>query len=426
MKVCLVNPPWLARGSFYLAPLGLAYLAAVVRDDGHDVSILDSQFQSRETILHSVTHADVVGITCMTCNVGGAARLAEDIKRSNPDTVIVMGGPHVTFRDTDALKNPCIDIVVRHEGEYTMVEVLRALGTGDLSDVRGITYRKNGAIKRNEERPFIADLDTLPFPARDLLKTEKYYTGGGMPRIISGRGCPHKCIFCAASSMWGRTVRLRSPGNVVDELEHIIETYKIGMVGFDDDTFTIAPHHTIGICEEIRERGLDIKWGCNVRVDTINGDMIKIMKKAGCFSFFVGVESGNQKTLDLMNKKITLQQIRRAVNLAKEHSMEIILTGILGFPNETYEDVQKTIDFMISLDGDRYLFNFLMIYPGTELERRQKELGLNPVDNVWEKVEKAPFQIPTVETEHLRISDLSRLYVQTNLKLDQLYKNKRN
>ena len=425
MKVCLVNPPRLTEGGFYLAPLGLAYLAAVVRNDSHDVSIFDSQFQSRETILHSVTHADVVGITCMTCNFGRAAKLAEDIKRSNPDTVVIMGGPHVTFRDQDALKNPSIDIVVRHEGEYTMVEVLHALETGDLSSVQGITYRKKGTVKRNEERPFITDLDALPFPARDLLKTKKYYTGGGMPRIISGRGCPHKCIFCAASSMWGHTVRLRSPGNVVDELEHIIETYKVGMVGFDDDTFTIVPDHTIGICEEIRERGLDIKWGCNVRVDTINEDMIKTMKKAGCFSFFVGVESGNQKTLDLMNKKITLQQIRRAVDLAKEYSMEVILTGILGFPNETYRDVQNTIDFMISLDGDRYLFNFLMIYPGTELEERQKELGLTPVDNVWEKAEQTPFQIPAVETEHLRISDLSRLYVQTNLKLDRLYKSKR-
>lgn len=407
-----------------MAPLGLAYLAAVVRDHGHDVSILDSQLQSEESILHSVTHADVVGITCMSFNFPRAVKLAEQIKTVTPDIPIVMGGPHVTFRDTDVLHNRAIDIVVRHEGEHTIIEVLRALERSDLADVRGITYRENSTIKRNAERPFIKNLDVLPFPARDLLKTEEYYKGRGMPRIISGRGCPYTCIFCAASSMWGHTVRLRSPENVVDELEHIIETYKVEVFGFDDDTFTIVPDHTIGICEEIIKRGLDIKWGCNVRVDTLNEDTIKTMKKAGCYSIFVGVESGNQKTLDLMNKKITLSQIQKAVELAKKHSLKVILTGILGFPNETYKDVQKTIDFMVSLGGDRYLLNFLMIYPGTELEKSQKELGLNPVDDLWEKVEKTPFQIPVVETEHLNIGDLSRLYVQANLKIDRLLRSR--
>jgi radical SAM superfamily enzyme YgiQ (UPF0313 family) len=420
-----VNPPLIAKGDFHFAPLGLAYIAAVLRDHGHEVSLFDAQLQSEKSIVSSVRNADVVGITSMSCNFGGAATLAAQIKSVAPDTTIIMGGPHVTFKDAETLATPYIDIVVRHEGEYTMVEVLRALERGDLSDVEGITYKEDGNIKKNGERSFIQNLDALPFPARDLLKTEEYYKGRGMPRIISGRGCPYACIFCAASSMWGRTVRLRSPENVVDELEHIMTHYNIEKFGFDDDTFTIVPDHTVGICNEILERGLDIAWGCNVRVDTLNEDMITLMKKAGCFSFFVGVESGNQKTLDLMDKRITLSQIQKAVVLAKKHSMKVILTGILGFPHETYRDVQKTIDFMISLNGDRYLFNFLMIYPGTELENRQKELGLNPVDNLWEKVEKTPFQIPVVETEHLTVSDLSRLYVQVNMNLHRLFGKKR-
>ena len=425
MKVYLVNPPLATHEGLHFMPLGLAYVAAALRKEGVDVLMSDSQFQEKEQILRSASNADVVGITCMSCTSPGALRLAHDIKKTNPTAPIIMGGPHVTFTDTEILhQHPYIDIIVRHEGEHTMVEVVRALGTKTLSDVKGITYRESGRIKYNPERPFIQNLDSLPFPARDLLNAEQYYTGNSMPRIISGRGCPHMCIFCSASSMWGRHVRLRSPENVVDEIEQVKETYKISLFGFDDDTFTIVPDHAVGICEEIVKRGLDIQWGCNVRVDTLTEDLLQIMKKAGCFSFFVGVESGNQKTLDFMNKKITLQQIRKAVDLAKKHSIKTVLSCILGFPNETYADVQKTIDFMISLEGDRYLFNFLMVYPGTELERRQKELKLNPIDNVWEKVEKTPFQIPAVETEHLSIKELSRLYFQAVSKVRQLREHK--
>jgi anaerobic magnesium-protoporphyrin IX monomethyl ester cyclase len=425
MRVCLINPPLAGKGSIVFVPLGLAYLASTLRDNDQHVSIADFQVDTEETVLHSAVHADVVGITSMSCNFGGAQILAQKIKQEAPDIPVIMGGPHVTFTDTEALKNPAIDIIVRHEGEYTLREVVSSLERGTLSEVTGITYREKGRIKRNPSRPFITNLDALPFPARDLLKTEHYYTGGGMPRIISGRGCPHQCIFCAASSLWGRTVRLRSPENVVDELEHIIASYHLSMFGFDDDTFTIVPEHTRGICHEIIDRGLDVKWGCNVRVDTLTEDTLILMKKAGCFSLFVGVESGNQKTLDLMNKRITLSQIENAVALAKKHSIEVILTGILGFPTETYKDVQNTINFMVGLKGYRYLFNFLMIYPGTELERRQEELHLNPIENLWERVEATPNQIPAVETEYLSISDLSRLYVETNLKVGRLYKGRR-
>lgn len=418
MKICLINPPLVTNEGFYFLPLGLAYLAAVAREEGHDTTICDAQFQSRESIIRSAATADVVGITCVSHNSPEAAHLAHDIKRVNPDTLIVMGGPHVTFTDVDILQyHPYIDVIVRHEGEKTLVELLRACNTGDFSDVKGITYREESTITQTPERPFIQNLDSLPFPARDLLKAEKYYKKGSMPRILSGRGCPHRCIFCSTSSMWGHKVRLRSPKNIVDEIESITHTYKIKGLSFDDDTFTIFPKHTIGICEEIVRRQVHIQWGCNVRVDTLTEDLVQIMKKAGCTRFFIGVESGNQKTLALMNKKTTLQQIRRAVELAKKYSIQTTLSCILGFPNETYADVKKTIDFVISLNSERYLFNFLMIYPGTELERRQKELKLKPVDNLWEKVGNTSFQIPVVETEHLTTNELSELYLQTRVKL---------
>jgi anaerobic magnesium-protoporphyrin IX monomethyl ester cyclase len=228
-------------------------------------------------------------------------------------------------------------------------------------------------------------------------------------------------VFCSCTSMWGHRVRLRSPQNVVDEIENIIGTYSIRRFGFVDDTFTIVGNHTRGICEEILTRGLDIEWACNVRVDTLTEDLVQLMKRAGCARFFMGVESGNQKTLDFVKKKTTITQIEKAVKIARKYSIEVVISCILGFPNETYTDTERTIDFAISLEGDRYFFNFLLLYPGTELYEHQKELKIKyTVDNPWERVEKTPFPIPTVETEHLNIYELSRLYLRAKAKLECL------
>jgi anaerobic magnesium-protoporphyrin IX monomethyl ester cyclase len=429
MKVCLVNPPLVTRRGLYYVPLGLSYLAAVLREHGYDVCILDSQLQKREDILKSAGRADVVGITSMACNFPGAVALARDIRKISPSAKIVMGGNFTTFTDVETLQeNPCIDFVVRHEGEATFLEVLNALskkgGFENLSPVRGITYREGDTIKRNPEKAFIDNLDSIPFPARDLLDAQRYYNEGGMPQIISSRGCPHQCIFCSTSSMWGHRTRLRSSGNIVDEIEQLSQQYTFEELNFADDTFTLIRKHVIGICEEMRERGLDISWGCNVRADTLNEKLIQIMKKAGCGAFFLGVESGNQKTLDFMRKKITISQIKRAVKLSKKHSIKTALSCILGFPNETYEDVQNTIDFMISLKGDSYLFNFLLVFPGTELYRQQDELKIKKiVDNPWERIEKTPFPIPVVEIEKISLDELCQLYLDAKGKLELLKKN---
>lgn len=432
MRICLVNPPLVTRRGLHYVPLGLSYIAGVLREHGYDVCILDSQFQKRETILKSMVDADIVGITSMACNFPGAVKLAQDIKSINPGVTTVFGGTHSTFTDVDTLQQyPDIDIVVRHEGEATVIELVSALSAHNsnangLSHVRGITYRKGDTIKRNPGRQFIEDLDSIPLPARDLLETQRYYNEGGMPQIISARGCPHRCMFCSTSSMWGHRIRFRSPKNVVDEIEQLTEQYTFEELNFADDTFTIVHKHAIGICEELRERRLDIQWGCNIRVDTLNKTLVETMRKAGCNAFFVGVESGNQKTLDFMKKRTTIQQIRKAVDLAKKYSIKTALSCILGFPNETYEDVQNTIDFMISLKGSSYLFNFLLVFPGTELHRRQKEFKIKEImDNPWEKIEKTPFPIPVVETENLNLSELCQLYLEAKGKLESLKAEKR-
>lgn len=418
MKVCLVNPPLVTRRGLQYTPLGLSYIAAVLEKD-YDILVADAQFQPRKDIIQLAKNADVVGITSMSCNFPGAVALSRDIKNSNPTATLVMGGTHVTFTDKKVLQqNPHIDIIVRHEGELTMLELLHALEADEISHVKGITYRKKGKIKKNPERQFITNLDNLPFPARDLWRADDYYKEGTLPQVISARGCPHACIFCSTSSMWGHTIRLRSPGNVVDEIEYVVEKYSIDEISFADDTFTIVRDHAVGICKEMIKRGLNVKWGCNVRADTLNEDLLQIMKKAGLSSLFVGVESGNQETLNFMKKKTTIPQIRKTVLLAKKYSIKVALSCILGYPNETYVDVQRTIDFMISLKGDSYLFNFLLLFPGTELYERQKELKIRRiVENPWEKIEKTPFAIPTIETENLSLNELCQLYLEARSRL---------
>lgn len=413
MKICLVNPPLITRKGLRYTLLGLSYIAAVLKHD-YDIYAADAQFQSRQNIIQSAKDADVVGITSMSCNFPGAETLAYDIKKVNPTATVVMGGAHATFTDVKVLqKNPHIDIIVRHEGEYTMLELLHALETDDISHVRGITYRREDKIKRNPERRFITDLDNIPFPARDLWQADNYYKEGSLPQIISARGCPHTCIFCSTSSMWGHRIRLRSPKNVVDEIEYVVKKYRVNEISFVDDTFTILRSHTSGICREILKRGLDITWGCNVRADALDDDLLQLMKKAGLNYVFMGVESGNQKTLDFMNKNITISQTQNALTLAKKYSIKVALSCILGFPNETYADVQRTIDFMISLNGDSYLFNFLLLFPGTELYERQKELKIKCiVENPWKRIEKTPFTIPTIETENLSFEELCQLYLE--------------
>jgi anaerobic magnesium-protoporphyrin IX monomethyl ester cyclase len=418
MNVCLVNPPLVTEGAQYV-PLGIAYLAAVLRKD-YNVTVVDGQCNP-QNLVKAAQNADIVGITSISHNFLKALQIAESIKQENPETIVVMGGAHVTFTDIEILQNSCIDIVVRHEGEETMLDVINALQRGDLSGVEGITYKDKNIIKQNQNRPFIKDLDGLPFPARDLFDREYYYGADKVIQVISGRGCPFKCMFCSASSMWGHKVRLRSPKNVVDEIEQVNTVYNTDKFGFVDDTFTIVKKNTIKICEELLTRGLDIQWGCNVRVDTIDTPLVTLMKKAGCTRFFIGVESGNQKTLDFMHKNITVDQIKKAVSLAYKHDIKTTLSCILGMPNETCEDVKKTIDFMISLKGDKYIFNFLLLYPGTELYSRKKELSLEyVVDNPWEKVEKTPFPIPTVKLPCIDVRELSRLYLMAKAKLEHM------
>lgn len=398
MRLLLINPPRSSIDDIENAidtiapPIGLAYLAAVLERAGYDVKIIDApaismNFKSLRYEL-SRLKPDVVGITATTPYIFDAIETAKIAKMEIPDCVTILGGPHPTLMPVETLSNPYVDIVCIGEGEKTIVELANALemyGMDKLSDIKGIAYKHDGKPIINEPRPLIEDLDSLPFPARHLLPMNMYKAFGKripIGSILTSRGCPFKCIFCASSKIWGKKFRARSPRNVVDEIEEFISKYRSKYIEFIDDIFTLSKKRTIEICKEIKSRGLDIFWGCSSRVDTVTKEILAIMKSAGCFIIYFGVESGVQRILDKLAKGIKLEQIKKAFRWAKEVGIQTLASVMIGAPGESLEDIQRTLKFVKKLDPDFVQFSILTPYPGTEIYEELKKQGYE-LDNDW-------------------------------------------
>lgn len=395
VKVTLINPPAPQVETFSLLgitvpPLGLAYLAAVLENNGHSVRIIDapalnlSLLQIRRELERD--QPDVIGVTSTTPTIYEALAVVRTARKVCPNAVTVVGGPHASFFATETLKG-CreLDVVCKGEGEKTMLELAQAVERKEsLSNVKGIVFHSGDNIMETTPQPWIKDLDSLPFPARHLLPMDRYTILGKksvIGNIISSRGCPFNCAFCASSLLFGRIFRARSPKNVVDEIEQLVHDYRPETIEFSDDLFTLDKKRTEAICDEIERRGLDISWACSSRVDTISRALLQRMKRAGCMLIYYGVESGSQRVLNLMKKRISIEQIVKAIKWTKEVGIEALASFIIGFPGETREDVEKTIAFAKKLDTDYAQFSFATPYPGTELYRLAKERGLLLTEN---------------------------------------------
>ncbi|HLC00785.1 MAG TPA: radical SAM protein, partial [Candidatus Bathyarchaeia archaeon] len=308
--VTLVNPPTPsgAVGHLPFALLGLGYLAAVLEKNHYQVDVIDCQvlklsFDEFRNEL-SKRKPDVVGMTATTLTYNSALQTARIAKEVHPNCVTALGGPHVTFWDEKALQEcPQLDVVVRREGENTMLELVQRIEKGkDYSDVVGTTCRRNGKFVHNPDRPYIEDLDSLPFPARHLWPMEKLRETEDILYLATSRGCVYWCEFCTTVRMHGRKYRIRTPKNVVDELEFLHKTYNVTNFTFCDDAFTVDQTRTEELCSDILRRGLKIKWNCGTRVDMLTKELLVKMKEAGCISVWFGVESGSQQVLDAMKK----------------------------------------------------------------------------------------------------------------------------
>ncbi|MGZ7047317.1 MAG: B12-binding domain-containing radical SAM protein, partial [Methanobacterium sp.] len=297
--------------------------------------------------------------------------------------------PHPTFMPVETLKEEdSLDTVVMGEGEETIVDVVTNFeknGLNYLSEVRGISYRDDDKIRQNLPRPLIKNLDEIPFPARHLIpfkeyKTSKNQAGG----IITSRGCVFSCNYCSSSLIMGKKYRSRSPGNVVDELEELTEKYNIREIAFLDDIFMLNKRRARAIAEEIHDRNIDLSFVTSSRVDTVERDLLKCLKDVGMSTLYCGVESGSQRVLDLMGKGITLKHAEDAIKAAKDVDVDVMGSFILGYPGETSEEMDQTIDFAIKLDPDYSQFSILTPFPGTPLYYELKEKGLLETED-WNK-----------------------------------------
>jgi anaerobic magnesium-protoporphyrin IX monomethyl ester cyclase len=374
---------------FITPPTNLMYLASSLEKESYSVKIVDDDLlqmgYEKVSEMAENLNPQLVGVTATTSTIKSALKYVELIKNILPNSLTAIGGPHTTFMPYETLKSSeNLDVVVIGEGEETIVDLVNhsTESSHDLEDVRGIVYRnlKNGNLKTTQKRPLIKDLDTLPFPARHLVPFDSYgasqkQTGG----IITSRGCVYNCNYCSSSLIMGKKFRSRSPDNVVDEIEELTDKYQITDIGFMDDTFMLNKRRANDIADEIKARDLDLSFVASSRVDSVDQNLLQNLKNSGLKTIYYGVESGSQRILDLMKKGITLKQAEDAVKSAKNADLEVLTSFILGYPGETEEDMNKTIDFSTKLDSDYSQYSILTPFPGTPIYNELKEKDL--IDN---------------------------------------------
>jgi len=362
-------------------PLGLLYIAAVLEKNGHKVQVLDSQAfnlttaETKERIRKA--KPDIVGITAMTPTVKGAFEAARLSKEVYPKVPVVLGGVQLSLYPEATVSNKYVDYGIAGEGEYVMIDLLKALNDKrDVSKITGLIYKEKGRVKSNGFR-IIEKLDSLPFPARHLVRTKDYscvIAKDPMTTMMTSRGCPYRCGFCFKSPTDAK-LRFRSPKSVVDEMEECIKKYHVKEIMFYDDTFTADRKHAMGICDEILRRKIRVSWEAPTRVNCVDEELLKKMEKAGCIRLRLGVESGNDEILKVMRKGTNKKMIRKAFSMLRKTRIETFAYFIIGYAHETEKTIRDTIDFAKELDSDWVMFTVATPLPQTPLFDEAVKLG---------------------------------------------------
>jgi radical SAM superfamily enzyme YgiQ (UPF0313 family) len=397
MRVALVQPRCAAAVDVeYVSlqfPLNLGYLAAALRADGHEVRLVDRNVQppaALDRLLREFA-PEVVGVTSMTAAYPIARQVIADVRAARPTATIVLGGAHGTALPERTLEeNPGLDVVVIGEGERTLCELVRAVGAGgDRDAVAGIAWRGPDGLRRTPPRGFIDDLDSIPFPARDLVPLSLYnrqHASRGFSRkymriaeLVTTRGCPHRCIFCASHICTGRKLRARSVANVLAEVDDCVARYGVTHFSIEDDAFTFHRDNALALCAGFAARGLT--WNCNARVDNVDRELLQVAARSGCLKVSFGVESGSPRILAKTRKGITVDEVRAAVREARAAGIRFVeCTFLLGaHPDETPEDIVATQALIRELHADLTSLCVTCPYPGTEYARILQDRGLETV-----------------------------------------------
>lgn len=391
-------------------PIELCYIAAQFIKNGFEAKIVDYPLEKKgwDDFIADIKsfRPDYSLFSITTFTLDKDMKAAELIKEHLPDSKIIVKGEHLCNNDLEALeKYPSIDIAMRNEVE----EIAGNIASGKrLESIKGITFRKKGKIIRNEDAPWISDLDSLPFPARHLLNKYAYLrpdTKEPLTVVMTGRGCPYRCIYCTVPKISKLKIRQRDYKKVVDEIEECVNKEGIRNFFFLADTFTFYEQWIVDFCQEIINRNLKIEWGCNSRVDTFSDKRAGLMKKAGCYVVGFGIESGNSETLDKIRKNTTLESAENAIALCKRYKLKSYMLFMIGFPWETKEMVEDTLRFARKLDGDFLDINIAYPFNDTEM------YDLMKADNLFDSNELAGHDVtrPVVRTRYLSTQDLLKL-----------------
>ena len=411
MNVLLLAPPYPLE-EFPSPPLGLCYVAAAFESAGCNVRIMDFIVQkyTPEKLVKEMDDfsPDIVGTNSVTMNHITAVEILKTAKQHDTGIVTMMGGPHISFDFADTLSNcPEIDVAVIGEGEQTIQEIIPLIRQKEKwLSVNGIAFMDHQKLVKTPKRAFISDLDALPHLPRHLLPLSKYLALGLPASIITSRGCPNRCIFCVGNKMVGHRFRTRSISNILDEIRDLVDM-GFEQINFADDFFTVNKKRVKAICEEIKERGLTFGWSVFARADSVDRDMMKTMKDAGCHTVLFGIESGNQEMLDRINKRITIEQIKKAVAMCKDVGMQVFGSFIVGLPGENMDTLMDSHRLAMEMDV-LYGYHFLSPFPGTRLMEQLDSYDLNVLTRDWSLYDA---NHPIVSTSALSPEDITGFVV---------------
>lgn len=410
MKILLIHTPTLEIDNF-VPPLGILYLASVLKKEECEVKIIDKDPEYFDIASEARKfNPDMIGLSFMTPSYGKVHSLCKVLKKEFPNSMLFSGGVHTSVMPERMIKELGLDFAVVGEAETTVAEVVRSIkNRKSLKGIKGVAFKEGNKVVNNGPRGLVQDLDKLPFPDRSLLNFKKeYLVYPGVIRghacksttVMSTRGCPYHCTYCGSKLLFGTRVRYRSVKNLVAELQHLIKKYDLEGIWFADDTFTVNPKRVIDFCKMLKRNKIRLVWACQARVNTVSDEVLKEMKNAGCVQMDFGVESGSEKILKILKKDTNIPMIKKAFKLAKKHKIRTLATFMVNNPFETREDIEQTFKLAKDISADFTTFFYTTPFPGTELYSLAESQGwLDENKDYSEKWNVRTAQLPVMNND---------------------------